>query len=79
MLEDPYIFHRNIASVKAFIIAGNASRSCQVDSNWEAPDVTDCQSRIFVDIMERVSTSDTFIIITPNTIVQLHVQQIARD
>ena len=28
---------------------------------------------------ESVYTSDTFIIITPNTIVQLHVQQIARD
>ena len=36
-------------------ITGNATRTCQDDVTWAAPDVTNCQSRVFVDIMERVS------------------------
>ena len=34
---------------------GNATRMCQDDVTWAAPDVSDCQSRVFVDIMERVN------------------------
>ena len=36
-------------------ITGNATRMCLPDLTWADPDVTNCQSRVFVDIMERVS------------------------
>ena len=33
---------------------GNATRLCQSNLIWAEPNVTNCQSRVFVDIMERV-------------------------
>ena len=37
-------------------VSGNATRVCRTDSTWGPPDVTECQRRDFVDIMERVSS-----------------------
>ena len=36
-------------------VPGNATRMCLANLTWTEPDVTNCQSRVFVDIMERVS------------------------
>ena len=36
-------------------VLGNATRMCRSDLTWNPPNVTNCQSRVFVDIMERVS------------------------
>jgi hypothetical protein len=46
---------------------GNATRMCQLDGTWDPPDVTACQSRVFVDIMERaedaLSSNDTEVVL----------------
>ena len=36
------------------VFPGNATRLCQSNLVWAKPNVTNCQSRVVVDIMERV-------------------------
>ena len=52
-----YLSYKPTASMCSFVDAhftGNATRYCLVNVTWADPDVTNCWSRVFVDIMERV-------------------------
>ena len=52
-----YLSYKLTASIPSYVdvhFTGNATRHCFVDLTWAAPDVNNCQSRKFVDIMERV-------------------------
>ena len=52
-----YLSYKPTACMCSFVDAhftGNATRYCLVNVTWADPDVTNCWSRVFVDIMERV-------------------------
>ena len=48
------VINENLICIYIHVL-GNATRMCRLDLTWNPPNVTNCQSRVFVDIMERVS------------------------
>ena len=55
-------------------VSGNATRMCQLGGTWDPPDVTACQSRVFVDIMERVSCICIHVHISTQLSIMLYLQ-----